>query len=163
MPETWDVSLLALLAKVDWPEKPGDLRPIAMSSCMQKCLNKLAMGRVFPVIRRPSRCSSCGSGRQAADIIGCVTRLRDVVKEWRLPALLAKLDVKGAFDKVRRSAVADLLQKRTRDGGVDMETRWLLRQLAVDKIKGVVPGGHPVEILCKALNPLSLNPELLKP
>ena len=76
---------------------------------------------------------------------------------------MAKLDVKGAFDKVRRSAVADLLQKRTRDGGVDMETRWLLRQLAVDKIKGVVPGGHPVEILCKALNPLSLNPELLKP
>ena len=133
MPETWDVSLLALLAQVDWPEKPGDLRPIAMSSCMQKCLNKLAMGRVFPVIRRPSRCSSCGSGRQAADIIGCVTRLR--------------------FDKVRRSAVADLLQKRTRDGGVDMETRWLLRQLAVNKLKGVVPGGHPVEILCKALKP----------
>eukprot|EP00439_Symbiodinium_sp_Y106_P047279 s313_g6.t1 len=145
VPELWDVSWLALLAKIETPTRPNDLRPIAMSSCMQKCLNKLAMGRVFPFLRRPSQCSSCGCGRQSADVIGCVTRLRDVVKEWKLPALMAKLDVTGAFDKVRRDAAAGLLGRRALGRGVDVETRWLLRQLLVNKLRGDVPGGGTIE------------------
>ena len=42
--------------------------------------------------------SSCGKGRQAADIIGTMSRIRDVVREWRFPALVCKLDVAGAFE-----------------------------------------------------------------
>eukprot|EP00439_Symbiodinium_sp_Y106_P058022 s863_g8.t1 len=97
----WDTGLLALLAKVDTPCQPRDLRPISMSSAVQKCINKLAMSRVFPVLRRPSGASCCGPGRQAADVIGSFTRLRDNVREWKLPAVCTKLDVKGTFDRGR--------------------------------------------------------------
>ncbi|CAE7888122.1 pol, partial [Symbiodinium necroappetens] len=46
-PTDWDTSLLALLAKVDVPMRPKDLRPISMSSTAQKCINKLVMGRAI--------------------------------------------------------------------------------------------------------------------
>ena len=148
VPELWDTSLLALLAKIDWPQTAKDLRPISMNSCLQKCLNKLAMLRAFPVIRRGSMCSGCGVGRQSADIIGSISRLRDVVREWKLPALLVKLDVKGAFDKVRRDRAAELIIARSANCGVDVEARWLLRQLACNRLNGIVPGGHHISVEC---------------
>ncbi|CAE7244711.1 pol [Symbiodinium sp. CCMP2592] len=117
VPEIWDVSLLALLAKIDWPEQPRDLRPIAMSSALT---------------------------------LLDATRLRDNTKEWRLPILMAKLDVRGAFDRVKREAAVDLLKKRTLNMNVDVETRWLIRQLGENKLQGLVPGGGAVEILCNS-------------
>ena len=58
---------------------------------------------------------------------------------------MAKLDVTGAFDKVRRDAAAGLLGRRALGRGVDVETRWLLRQLLVNKLRGDVPGGGTIE------------------
>ena len=59
-----------------------------------------------------SKVSACGKGRQAADIIGTMSRVRDVVHEWKCPALVCKLDVAGAFDRVDRRKVAELLIQR---------------------------------------------------
>ena len=146
--EKWDTSLLALLAKIDTPLSVSDLRPISMSSCVQKCLNKLAMGRVFPHLRRPSLASCCGPGRQASDVIGGFTRVRDVVREWKLPLVCAKLDVRGAFDRVHRRAAARLMCDRTANHRLNTEVRWLVRQLGTNKLRGCVPGGELVDVEC---------------
>ena len=150
VPEVWDRSLLALLAKVEEPLRPKDLRPIAMSSSVQKLLNKLTMKRCFPYMRSPSSFSGCGKGRQSADVIGAISRLRDVTREWRLPVLLGKLDVKGAFDRIRRASVAEFIVRKTAHCGMNTEARWLLRQLATNKLVGWVPGGHNIEIDCNS-------------
>ncbi|CAE7231141.1 pol [Symbiodinium sp. CCMP2592] len=146
--DNWDTSLLALLAKVDSPSRAKDLRPIAMSSAVQKCINKLTMGRVFPVVRRPSGASCCGVGRQAADVIGCFTRLRDNTREWKLPIVCAKLDVRGAFDKIHRKAAVHLLLERTRNHALNAEVKWLIRQLGTNVLTGQVPGGDRITVEC---------------
>ena len=81
----WMHRLLALIPKVECPTGPS--------------------------MRKPSWISACGKNRQAADLLAVATRIRDVTREWRLPLLVAKLDVRGAFDRrVVRKSVASLLR-----------------------------------------------------
>ena len=144
-PPTWRVSFLALLAKCERPSKAKDLRPICVSSAFNKLVNRLVCARALPKLRRGSRISACGRGRQAADLIGGVSRIRDVVREWKLPCILCKLDVAGAFDKVDRRKVADLLCSRLRDAHLSSELRYLLGELHTHELRGKVPGG---EVIC---------------
>ena len=95
-------------------------------------------------MRRGSRISCCGKGRQAADLVGCLARIRDVTKEWKLPLLLAKLDVAGAFDKVDRTKVADTLLSRLRGHNLDKELVYMLCQLKTHNLCGDVPGGGQI-------------------
>ena len=69
-PEEWRDNFLALLAKVKSPRKPGDLRPICVSSIFHKMISKLVCRRVMPRLRSGSKLSGCGQGRQAADVFG---------------------------------------------------------------------------------------------
>ncbi|CAE7354464.1 unnamed protein product [Symbiodinium sp. CCMP2592] len=144
MPASWERSFLALLAKCRLPSQPGDLRPICVSSAFHKLVNRLVCARALPLMRRGSKISCCGKGRQAADLIGSLSRLRDVTKEWCHPLILCKLDVAGAFDRVDRASVAELLRKRLRCKGVSFELRYLLAQLGVHEIVGNAPGGKQV-------------------
>ena len=145
-PADWNTSILALLAKCKQPSGPADLRPICIGSNFCKLTNRLVMGRVFPILRRGSRVSACGKGRQVADLVGAMTRVRDMSHEWREPLLIAKLDVAGAFDRLSRSTVAELILQRTRDRGVGREVRYLLQQLEVNQLVGQVPGGGEINI-----------------
>ena len=86
IPDSWHKSFLALLAKVEVPLHPGDLRPICVSSAFNKLVNRLVCSRALPLLRRGSRVSACGKARQAADIIGTMSRIRDAVHEWKTPA-----------------------------------------------------------------------------
>ena len=140
LPHSWEKSFLALLAKCKQP------KPISVSSAFNKLVNRLVCSRTLPVLRKGSRVSACGAGRQAADLIGCATRIRDVVHEWKLPCLLCKLDVAGAFDRVDRYKVADLLCSRLLGRGLCCELRYLLSQLRVHTLQGRVPGGDLIEI-----------------
>ena len=144
-PVEWGVSILALLAKCNEPMGPGDLRPICIGSNFAKLTNRLVMNRVFPALRRGSMCSTCGKGRQVADCVGVMTRLRDMLHEWREPMLIAKLDVAAAFDRLSRTAVADLLLQRTAGKGIDHEVRYMLKQLEENQLVGTVPGGGEID------------------
>ncbi|CAE7769231.1 unnamed protein product [Symbiodinium sp. CCMP2592] len=146
MPDNWEDNFLALLAKVDYPEKPGDLRPICVSSAFHKLINKLVCTRALPSMRIGSRISGCGKGRQAADIIGTMTRLRDLTQEWDLPILLCKLDISGAFDKLDRQKVVELLRERLGGGDLDHELKYLMAQLRTYKLTGKVPGGGEISL-----------------
>ncbi|CAE7621421.1 pol [Symbiodinium sp. CCMP2592] len=144
LPHSWETCFLALLAKVKLPTGPADLRPICVSSAFHKLVNRLVCSRALPLMRQGSSVSCCGKGRQAADLIGAISRLRDITKEWAHPLIVCKLDVAGAFDKVERSKVAELLCRRLRHKGVSTELRYLLAQLAVHHLVGNAPGGKQV-------------------
>ncbi|CAE7786100.1 unnamed protein product, partial [Symbiodinium necroappetens] len=146
LPESWSQSYLALLAKCDCPRAANDLRPICVSSAFNKLVNRLVCGRIMPHLRRGSYVSCCGKGRQAADLIGAISRIRDVTREWKMPLVIAKLDVAGAFDKVDRGKVAELLVLRAGGKMVDHELRYLLCQLRVHVLEGRVPGGKCIKI-----------------
>ena len=145
-PTVWEENFLALLAKTDLPHKPADLRPICVSSAFHKLINKMVCARALPHVRCGSRVSGCGKGRQAADVIGALCRVKEVVQEWKLPALVCKLDIAGAFDRLDRLRVIELLKDRLREAGVPHELRYLLAQLKVYTLKGTVPGGNEIEI-----------------
>ena len=146
LPEIWETSFLALLAKCKSPSRPKDLRPICVSSAFQKLISKMVCARALPHMRRGSKISCCGRGRQAADLIGSISRVRDTTREWKLPMILCKLDVAGAFDRVDRLQVAQLLVRRLSDKEMSAELRYLLLQLQVHHLAGFAPGGHRVEL-----------------
>ena len=142
----WEKSLLALIPKCDEPLGPADLRPIAVSSALMKLTTRVVMARCFHALRRPSGVSACGKGRQPADLVGCITRLRDMGKEWKIPFLVAKLDVKGAFDRINRSSVARRLTVGLGEH-YPVELTYLLRQLGSNVLEGVAPGGGRVRVV----------------
>ena len=146
LPEQWGDNFLALLAKVDIPSRPGELRPICVSSALQKLVNKIVCARTMPAMRRGSTISGCGKGRQAADVLGTLCRVRDVTQEWKMPALVCKLDISGAFDRLDRLQVIKLLKQRLLDQGLDFELKYLLAQLRTYKLKGSVPGGGEIVV-----------------
>ena len=146
LPGSWEKSFLALLAKCRDPKLPKDLRPICVSSAFHKLVSRMVCSRVIPLLRRPSRISCCGKGRQAADLIGAISRIRDTTREWKLPLLLCKLDVAGAFDRVDRGKVGDLLLRRLRDQDCDAELRYMLCQLKSHELVGFAPGGQPIRL-----------------
>ncbi|CAE7518077.1 unnamed protein product [Symbiodinium sp. CCMP2592] len=144
--EEWRASFLALLAKCTVPEEPRDLRPICMSSSFAKLVNRVIIGRLFPTLRRGSKISSCGRGRQSADLIGSLSRVRDIVREWDESILVTKLDIAGAFDKISRQKVVDLILQRTSGSQLGYEVRYLLGQLDVFELQGMVPGGDMISV-----------------
>ncbi|CAE7666124.1 unnamed protein product [Symbiodinium microadriaticum] len=144
LPAGWRDSFLALLAKVDRPTRPKDLRPICVSSSFHKMITKLVCTRVMPLLRSGSRISGCGKGRQAADVIGCLSRVRDVVQEWKMPMLLCKLDISGAFDRIDRLKLVEYLNSKLSHADVPCELRYMLAQMRTYKLIGQVPGGEKI-------------------
>ena len=147
-PNSWGTSFLALLAKCKMPKAASDLRPICVSSAFHKLVSRLVCTRCLPVIRRGSKISCCGKSRQTADLIGSVSRMRDVTKEWGEPLLLCKLDIAGAFDKIDRRRVASLLTSRLQNdkSSHGHELRYLLSQLFTHSLVGQVPGGQEIAL-----------------
>ncbi|CAE7792183.1 unnamed protein product [Symbiodinium sp. CCMP2592] len=144
LPEKWQVSFLALLAKKDVPETPKDLRPICVSSAFHKLVSRLVCARTMPMLRTGSRISGCGKGRQSADVIGTISRVRDVIHEWRVPALLCKLDISGAFDRIDRLRICEFLRDRLGHRDVPHELKYLLAQLRTYTLAGEAPGGQQI-------------------
>ena len=149
-PVHWSVNFLALLAKCECPIRPSDLRPICVSSVFHKMVTKMVCLRTMPIMRTGSRISGCGKGRQAADVIGTVTRLRDVCQEWKVPLLLCKLDISGAFDKIDRQKIVEFLKDRLAAKDLDHELKYLLGQLKTYSLSGKVPGGHEIDVQANA-------------
>ncbi|CAE7824475.1 Retrovirus-related Pol polyprotein from type-2 retrotransposable element R2DM [Symbiodinium microadriaticum] len=146
LPTSWSRSFLALIAKVPSPKKPSDLRPIQVSSAFNKLVNKLVCSRVLPHMRSGSKISCCGKGRQSADLVGCVGRMRDICREWRHPMLLGKLDVSGAFDKIDRGRVAKFMIDKLSGRDLPNELRYMLEQLRSHNVSGTAPGGVDIAL-----------------
>ncbi|OLQ08069.1 putative 149 kDa protein [Symbiodinium microadriaticum] len=143
LPADWGASLLALLPKTQWPRSVAELRPIAMSSAAFKTLSRVVMERSFDQLRFGCPWSSSGRNRGCADMHGAMSRLRDMVREWRLGVVVVKLDIRGAFDCVHREEVANFLIERIQ---APYELRFLLQVLGENVLEGCAPGGAPVRV-----------------
>ncbi|OLQ14939.1 putative 149 kDa protein [Symbiodinium microadriaticum] len=146
IPDDWGASFLALLPKVRSPASPGDLRPIAMSSAAFKVMSRVVMNRSFHQLRQPSPWSTSGRGRSCADLVGCIGRVRDMTRDWRLGMVITKLDITGAFDCLDRLAVAQYVRRHMRGCSMPHEERFLLQLLAENDIYGSAPGGATVAV-----------------
>ena len=146
LPPSWSKSFLALIAKVPAPKQPADLRPIQVSSAFNKLVNRLVCSRALPRLRSGSKISCCGKGRQSADLVGCVGRVRDVCQEWKHPFILGKLDVAGAFDKIDRGRVAKFLISKLKNADLPHELRYMLAQLRTHTVCGTAPGGVDISL-----------------
>ncbi|CAE7868918.1 unnamed protein product, partial [Symbiodinium sp. KB8] len=146
IPDDWGVSFLALLPKVRCPTCPGELRPIAMSSAAFKVMSRVVINRSFRHLRQPCPWSTSGSGRSCADLVGCIGRVRDMTREWRLGMVIIKLDIRGAFDCLDRMAVVRYVQRHLQGCQMPFEERFLLKLLAENQLIGSAPGGAKVAI-----------------
>ena len=117
-----------------------------MSSAFHKLVSRLVCARTMPLMRNGSRISGCGKGRQAVDVIGVISRIRDVVHEWQCPVLLCKLDISGAFDKIDRLKIIEFLMSRLKGKDVSHELRYLMAQLRTYHLQGEAPGGQMIEV-----------------
>ena len=69
-----------------------------------------------------------------------------MAKEWRMPLLVAKLDIRGAFDSLDRAAVGRFLLEGLQHRGVGCELKYLLSQLQPNRLSGGVPGGNQLDL-----------------
>ena len=110
-PESWNVSLMSLLAKVAKPSEPKDLRPIMMSSHASKTYSRLVLGRLRQhfLPSGPEQCAS--AGRQTADVLYSLHTVSQLSLEWGVPLAIIRLDIAKAFDTVDRAVLATTLLK----------------------------------------------------
>ena len=123
-PQEWSYSLTTLLAKKPWPTELSQFRPISLMPHLQKLYTKWLYSRARPFIEEylPVEQHGFRRGRQCAEILHAIARLREHTAEWRETFVLMKLDIAKAFDKVRRSA----LLRAMRDTGIPPRIVWAL-------------------------------------
>ena len=104
-PHAWTQHAAVLIPKVASPQLGKHLRPIVLSSVLQKLLAKMLWNRVSPVVSSYTGGQvGCRPHAQAAEAVFACRALIDKAKEWRLPLVGLKLDVSQAFDRVHQVA-----------------------------------------------------------
>ena len=91
---------------------------------LQKLYTKWLYCRARPFIEEflPVEQHGFRKGRQCAEILHAISRLREHTAEWRETFVLMKLDIAKAFDKVRRSALLCAM----RSSGIPPRIVWAL-------------------------------------
>ena len=110
IPEEWCVSQATFLPKVSEPTLPAHLRPIVLSSTPAKVFTKILLLRLRSLFGPTvSGQIGCIPGRQTADGACAVQKAIRLSNQWKLPLVIAKLDVKQAFDHVDHRAISKYL------------------------------------------------------
>ena len=102
VPQEWNHVLLILLAKVPCPIEAKDLRPIALSSGSSKLFARLLLNRCLPKLGANSPAQCARKHRQCADYVFSFWRVLELCREWHLPIVCVKVDIKKAFDTVHK-------------------------------------------------------------
>ena len=115
VPTDWNTSILILLAKVQHPLTPKDLRPIALGSGASKLFARLLLNRCMMMLgpRSPYQCAR--QHRQTCDYVFSVWRVFELCREWGVPLCCVKVDVQKAFDSVSRPMLVATLRARLGD------------------------------------------------
>jgi hypothetical protein len=136
----WITELVTLIPKVHRPRSIEELRPISLSSCLQKwflsCMTKLLEFHTSKVSRESFGFSK---GKQTAEIHLVVTQLIQKKAMYSENLVIMQLDIKKAFDNINH----DILERVLRSDGCP--SRLLLaffRELHGTKNEGLVPRCH---------------------
>ena len=106
LPSDWSISVLALFPNQVQPTTPSQLRPIALSSHTGKVFSRIMLARVGGCLEATGPQQMATRGRQSADMVWVAKHLFSLSREWRVPAIAVKLDIRRAFDSVILSWVA---------------------------------------------------------
>eukprot|EP00439_Symbiodinium_sp_Y106_P050966 s1247_g6.t1 len=115
VPQEWNHVLLILLAKVPCPIEAKDLRPIALSSGSSKLFARLLLNRCLPKLGANSPAQCARKHRQCADYVFSFWRVLELCREWHLPIVCVKVDIKKAFDTVHKGKLISKLRARLGD------------------------------------------------
>ena len=89
-PEQWRDSLMTLLAKVNHPTKASELRPLMLTSHINKTYARIIVGRLSQYLQ-PSGADQCAcAGRQTADVLATLVTVCQTSLEWGTPLSMLK-------------------------------------------------------------------------
>ena len=110
-PADWRKHVAVLVPKISRPETGKHLRPIVLSSVLQKLYAKILWRRLEPkvAVYRGGQ-TGCRPHCQAAEAVSACRGLIDKAREWKTHLLGAKLDVAQAFDRVHRHVLLEVLR-----------------------------------------------------
>ena len=100
IPGSIEQGIAALLAKTETPTDWNDTRPITLSSALLKTFPQLLIGRVAHLVQGDSRLQWARRSRQGVELMLVFRRLCGVAHDWGLLMILAKLDMRKAFDSI---------------------------------------------------------------
>ena len=117
VPRAWKTAKTIFIDKPgkDDYSKPRSWRPITLLSCQLKTLEKLIAGQLEEhFLTKPLSNSQYGfrSGRSCDHALSKIINKLEKSKEQRQAALMLALDIEGAFDRVRVSAITNAMRKR---------------------------------------------------
>eukprot|EP00253_Pinus_taeda_P012058 PITA_12058 len=95
-------TFIALIPKSDSPESFNDYRPISLCNCLYKIISKTIANRLRPILSRsiaPQQFSFLKS-RQVHEAIGLSQEVIHSIWSKHLKAILLKIDLSKAFDRV---------------------------------------------------------------
>lgn len=116
MPERWNETVIALIPKVQNPEKVTDLRPISLCNVLYKIVSKVLANRlksILPDIISPNQ-SAFIPGRLISDNILIAYEMTHYLKnkrEGRTGYAAIKLDMSKAYDRVEWQFLHDMMMK----------------------------------------------------
>ncbi|KAM7297927.1 hypothetical protein ISCGN_023078 [Ixodes scapularis] len=158
IPSEWRSAVVVLIPKPGKPRKdPSSFRPIALTSCMGKLLERMVKSRLEYHLESVGGYpeSTCGFRRHhcTADAIAdLVTTLEESkAKRWTTGVVL--LDVSKAFDAVKHSAILDMLRLSGIEG---RPLRYVRAYLSGREAQGMLLTLYKGLILSRALYALPL-------
>jgi len=95
-------TFIALIPKVESPQRVADFRPISLVSSVYKILSKVLANRLRMVVGNVVSTSQSGfiKGRQILDVILIANELVDDAKKNKKELLMFKVDFEKAYDSV---------------------------------------------------------------
>ena len=148
IPDSWLLSRLTFLPKVDVPSLPKHLRPIVLSSTPGKIFTKILLFRLRPHFPLPvANQLACIPGCQTLDGSACLQHLIHLSQEYRLPLIAIKLDVASAFDHLSHDSIARFLSVC----GPHVESHVLLRIILASRVKVSISDVSWEQKLCRGV------------
>ncbi|CAE8715187.1 unnamed protein product [Polarella glacialis] len=128
-PDSWKHTLTVLIPKVTSACSVDQFRPIAVVAMLQKLYMRCLLALVEKYIM-PKGDIQHGNRRhyQTTEVIQFMRLVTEKCLEWGRPCVIVSLDVKKAFDRLKPSAIAKLLEKR----GVPLHLRHAIMQELLD-------------------------------
>eukprot|EP00971_Amphidinium_carterae_P119709 2371717-Amphidinium_carterae.1 len=109
-PASWRHCLVVLIPKTGGPAPPGGYRPIALSACLSKVFSRLLL-RTLTMSMQTFADWSVGfrRGSSCTHLTWPLRMVAEKCREWQEPVAFLKLDLKKAFDSIKRESLLSAL------------------------------------------------------
>ncbi|KAK6765814.1 hypothetical protein RB195_025622 [Necator americanus] len=137
VPKQWKTSKTVLFYKKGDPHDIGNYRPICLLSVIYKLFTRVILNRIEKVLDEGQPCEQAGfrKGFSTIDHIHTVSKLIEVLREYKMPLCPTIIDLKKAFDSVETEVVVEALDNQ----GVPTQYIKVLRELYSKFTTGISP------------------------